>query len=284
MNLDGEPVYVGRDCGGQSLALDRAVVDHYMRSVDDHSALYEEYVPGLVLHSECYRDLSWYLRNIFGNLHARQEWELYHAVPVGTRVETRSFIRERYRKRGRDYVVKETWTLDGDGRLVTRGLTHQSFLVEDEEVDRSKDVVGKDTEKRSKPKVDISAGDGPLLEPVHKTVDEQMCMLFSGPGKNYHNDKQEARNLGFPDIVVQGMLPICIVSELLTREFGTGWLAGGKMDVRLVNVLWGGESIRATGRIREETPEEDRTRVHLNVWAEKDDGTKVIIGQASALR
>jgi hypothetical protein len=75
----------------------------------------------MVLHSECYRDLNWYLANIFGNLHARQEWELFGEVPIGSRVTTRGFIRDRYRKRGRDYVVKETRTLDETGRLLAAG-------------------------------------------------------------------------------------------------------------------------------------------------------------------
>ena len=109
-------------------------------------------------------------------------------------------------------------------------------------------------------------------------------MAFSGPGKNYHTDREAARELGFPDIVVQGMLPICLVSELLTRDFGRGWLVGGKMDVRLVNVLWAGEDVRACAQVTDENPEGDRIRAHLDVWVEKSDGTKVIIGRSSALR
>jgi hypothetical protein len=111
-----------------------------------------------------------------------------------------------------------------------------------------------------------------------------MCERFSGPGKNYHTDRESARALGFPDIVVQGMLPICLVSELLTREYGIGWLAGGKMDVKIVNVLWANESVTACAEEVEEVPEAGRVRVHLGVWIEKAGGTKVVVGEASALR
>ena len=97
-------------------------------------------------------------------------------------------------------------------------------------------------------------------------------------------DRTAARAFGFPDIVVQGMVPICFVSELLTRDFRGGWLTGGKMDIRLVNVLWANETVSAHADVREEVPEADRTRVHMDVWVEKADGTKVIVGQASALR
>ncbi len=281
MNFNDEPVYVGRDYGEREVSIDRELVDHYVQSVEGDRALYQEHAPALLLHSECYRDLNWYLANIFGNLHARQEWELFAPASVGRRVKTRGFIRDRYRKRGRDYVVKETWILDDTGRLLSRGLTHQSFLVARPGGDAN--VVDKSREK-SKSRVFEIGGRGRALEPFARTVHEGMCRLFSGPGDNYHTDRTAARALGFPDIVVQGMLPTCFVSELLTREFRQGWLAGGKMDVRLVNVLWANEHVAARAEIVEEVPEAGRVRCHLDVWVEKDDGTKVIVGTASAIR
>jgi acyl dehydratase len=282
MNINGEPVHVGRDFGGRELMLGADLVEGYVRALGRRLPLYDEVAPGLLLHSECYRDLQWYLANIWGNLHARQEWELFAEVPVGSTVRTRGFIRERYRKRGRDYVVKETWVLDGDGRLLLRGLTHQSFLIPGD-AGASSVAVDKGREKQGDRTFDIG-GRGRALEPLAATVTEEMCMAFSGPTENYHTNREAARALGFPDIVVQGMLPICLVSELLTREYGRGWLSGGKMDVRLVNVLWADEVVEARAEEVSEVPEADRTRVHLDVWVQKADGTKVIVGNASALR
>ena len=281
MNFNGEPVYVGRDYGGRELLVDRELVHAYVAAVEGDASSYERDAPALLLHSECYRDLNWYLANIFGNLHARQEWELFAAVALGQTVRTRSFIRDRYRKRGRDYVVKETWTLDSDGRLLCRGLTHQSFLVE--RPHGGGDVVDKEREKKKERSFEFG-GRGRALAPLPRTVHERMCRLFSGPGDNYHTDRESARALGFPDIVVQGMLPICFISELMTRDFGAGWLAGGKMDVRLVNVLWANERVTARAEVVDETPEAGRVREHLDVWVEKDDGTKVVVGSASALK
>jgi len=80
------------------------------------------------------------------------------------------------------------------------------------------------------------------------------------------------------------MLPVCLAAELVTREYGRGFLAGGKMDVRLVNVLWADEVVTAHAEETAEVPEAGRTRVHLDVWVEKAGGTKVIVGTASALR
>ncbi|MFQ5352822.1 MAG: hypothetical protein ACE5D3_07095, partial [Candidatus Binatia bacterium] len=280
MNGAGEPVYVGRDFGGRSLEVDRELVEHYTEAVQDHQEIYDDLAPALLLHSECYRDLSWYLANIYGNLHARQEWEFFRTVDMGSTLTTRGFIRNRYRKRGRDYVVKETWVLDEEGRLVNRGLTHQSFLIAEQSEGT---VVDKARESKSGRRFDFKDSGGRVLEPVRKHVTEEMCMAFSGPVENYHTSRQAALALGFPDIVVQGMLPICFVSELMTRDFGQGWLAGGNMDLRLVNVLWGGEKVIAGAQVTGETAEAGRTRVVLNTWVDKEDGTRVIVGTASAL-
>ncbi|HYC01044.1 MAG TPA: MaoC family dehydratase [Candidatus Limnocylindrales bacterium] len=281
MNVNGEPVYVGRDFGGRELVIDRALVERYQKALDHRLPLYDEVAPALVLHSECYEDLSWYLANFWGNLHARQEWELFAPIAIGTPVRTRGFIRDRYRKRGRDYVVKETWVLDAGGRLLNRGLTHQSFVIDNAAAGTV--AVDKEREKRSDRRFEIG-GRGVALEPLERTVTEPVCMAFSGPTENYHTNRKVAQAFGFPDIVVQGMLPICVASELLTRHFGLGFLAGGKMDVRLVNVLWADETIRACAEEVEEVPEADRRRVHLDVWVEKADGTRVVVGTASALR
>ena len=284
MNSNGEPVHVGRDFGGRELTVDAKLVERYLAALGQRLPLYERVAPGLVLHSECYENLNWYLANIWGNLHARQEWELFAEVPITSRVTTRGFIRERYRKRGRDYVVKETWILDEGGRLLVRGLTHQSFLVEGPGGGNGEATaaVDKDREKRPDRRFEIG-GRGRPLAPLGITVTDEVCMAFSGPTENYHTNREVARAFGFPDIVVQGMLPVCLISELLTREFAGGWLAGGKMDVRLVNVLWAGDAVEAKAEVTDEVPEADRSRVHLDVWVEKADGTRVVVGTASAL-
>ena len=87
-----------------------------------------------------------------------------------------------------------------------------------------------------------------------KTVTVEMSQKFSGPSKNYHTDRELARQLGFPDIVVQGMLSVCFLSELMTRRFGEGWYCGGRMTVNLVSVLWPDEPLACRAVVKELTP------------------------------
>jgi len=68
----------------------------------------------------------------------------------------------------------------------------------------------------------------------------------------------------------------------MTREFSEGWFCGGRLDVKLVNVLWVEETVRAFGRVREELPEGDKVRV-CGVWGRNPGGTMTVVGTASAL-
>jgi acyl dehydratase len=283
VNLKGEPARVGRHCGSNVYVASPEVAAFYADALDDPSPLYREIAPSLLYHSECYRFLGeWYLANLFGNLHARQDWELFAPIPLGARVRTRSTIIERYAKRGRDYVVNETDVCaDDDGRLLVRGRTHQSFLPPREPQGFAVDEA---SARRKEPREPFPSATGADLPSVHKSVDARRCWMFSGPGKNYHTDREAAQKLGFPNIVVQGMMTTCFVAQVMQDAFGLGWAAGGRMSAKLVNVLWVDESVTARARIREELPEGDRLRVHCDVWVEKPDATPILVGSASATK
>jgi hypothetical protein len=281
-------VQVGLDLGRHEYEITPDLVAEYADALDDHHAWYTgaspfgaPVAPALILHSECYRFGGWYLPNIWGNLHARQEWELFAPIMVGDRASTRSMIVDRYEKRGRDYIVNEVQVFGPDGRLLQRGRTHQSFVMQ---IESSALAVDKEREKRADRRFEATAGDAAEeIAPLEKPVTLEMCKRYS-PGVNYHNDAGKARELGFPDVVVQGMMSVCFLSELMTRRFGEGWYRGGRMDVRLVNVLWGNDGgCVCRGVVREFTPEGARRRARCEIWAEKRDGTKITIGSASAV-
>ncbi len=285
MNLRGKTAHVGRHCGANTYVVTPELVTFYADALDDASPLHAEWAPPLLFHSECYRFLGeWYLKNLFGNLHARQDWELFAPIPVGAPVRTRSTIVDRYTKRGRDYVVNETDVAAADdGRLLVRGRTHQSFLPAGGARPEGF-VVDAETARRKAPRAPFPTASGPELPAVHKRVDLRRCWMFSGPGRNYHTDREEARKLGFPNVVVQGMMTTCFVSQVMQDHFGMGWLQGGRMSVKLTNVLWADERVTARAKLREEAAEGTGLRVHCEVWVDKDDGTRVLLGDASALR
>lgn len=272
-------VHVGQDLGGREVLVTREEIAHYAAGTGLPRVDGGEVAPALLYHSEVYRDLSWYLPNIIGNLHARQEWELFSPLRVGAQVRSRVTVVERYRKRDRLYIVAEVLWTTADGRWLQRSRTHQSFLADDP----SGIVVDKGREKRSDRRFELPT-EGDELTPGQRTVTIEMCQAFSGPHRNYHNDREMAQALGFPDIVVQGMMAICGMSDTLDANFGAGWQSGGKLDLRLVNVVWVNDVLTTKGRVREVVKEGSRERVVVDVWCEKADGTIALIGSASALR
>jgi acyl dehydratase len=277
--FDSRDVHVGQDVAGRDVTVAADDVARY-RAGTGGDDLPADTVPALLYHSEVYRDLSWYLPNLIGNLHARQEWQLFHPMRVGDAVRSHVTVVERYRKRSRDYVVAEVLWTSPDGRWLQRSRTHQSFLAEEP---AAAVVVDKDRERRADRRFDLPDGGGERLSPRARTVTHAMCEAFSGPSRNYHTDREMAQALGFPDIVVQGMLSVCFVADAMALRFGDGWAHGGTLDVRLVNVVWPGDTISTTGVVREVVPEGSSERVVVDVWSAKNDGTVTIIGTASAL-
>lgn len=295
-------VFVGRDMGGRECSVTPDLIGVYGDGTEDRNAWYRgaspfgsAVAPALLFHSEVYRNLAWYLPNLIGNLHAKQEWDLFHPMLVGERVRTRSTVVERYVKRNREYIVNEVLITDTDGRWLQRSRTHQSFLMQSPPPPANTGVSGggqpaagfvvdKQREKRADRAFVVGESAGPELDPAEKTITIAMCQAFSGPHRSYHTDQEMARALGFPDIVVQGMLSVCFISEIMTRNFGAGWLCGGKLNVSLVNVVWPNDRLAVRGKVREEVSEGAKTRVHCDVWCEKPDGIKTIVGAASALR
>jgi acyl dehydratase len=287
--FDRREVYVGRDYGGFTWDITPEFVAKYVAGTGDDNPWYRgdspldgAIAPALILYDAVYRTLHWYLPNIYGNLHTRQEWDVYAPVKVGERLITRSVIVERYLKRDREYVVNEVVVTNGAGAIVSRSRTHQSFLLP-EQTGEQGFVVDRAREKDSKRTFKVGERTGEAIDSPMRKITDDMCMAFSGPAINYHNNRQKAVELGFPEIVVQGMLSVCMISEMMTHRFGLGFLYGGRMDLRLVNVVWGNEVTGPKGSIVERRPEGKRTRAEVEVWCEKAGGTKTIVGTASAL-
>jgi acyl dehydratase len=282
-----DEVYVGRDYGGFEAAIDRAAIENYVAATGDDNLWYSEksplgypVAPALIMHSAVFRTQAWYLPNIFGNLHARQEWQGFAAIREGERLHTRSVIVDRYIKRDREYVVNECLILNADGQIVQRSRTHQSFLID---TNSGGYAIDREREKSAARSFKVGERDGEAIATPMRQITQPMCMAFSGPSLNYHTDREAAHKLGFPEIVVQGMWSVCLIAEMMTRRFGLGFIVGGRFDLRLVNVLWADEISGAKGRIIERHPEGARTRAEVEVWCEKEDGTKTIVGSASAI-
>jgi acyl dehydratase len=290
VDLRGQGVYVGLDLGVEEHPITPDLVRWYRETLgDDHpwytgpSPFGGPVAPALVLHNPAYgrRTDLWYLPNRYGNLHAKQAWEFFHPVPVGETLRSRGLVVDRYLRRDREFVTAEVWLEDRTGRVTSRVRSTQSFLADPTVTGV---VVDRDREKRPDRRFDLAPGEVlEWLEGRRVVVSQELCDRFTGARRNYHNDVDEAMRLGFREIVVQGTLSTCFLGELMTRRFGEGFFLGGRLAMTFVNVLWAGEAVTAKGAVRARTREGNAWRVSVDVWTEKDDGTKTIVGTASAL-
>ncbi|MFM8410307.1 MAG: TetR family transcriptional regulator [Alphaproteobacteria bacterium] len=280
--------FVGRERGPREFPITASAVRLHAEGCGDRTGWRDdvppvegELAPAALLHSESFLETGWFLPNLVGSVTTRQEWDFVRPLRVGQRVRTHANVVERYEKRDREYVVNEITVTDLEGRLLQRGRTHQSFLLAD---------------AKRRPLVDPARGRRPCDAPVavvgptaappaslERRVTHGMCQAFSGPVRNMNNDRSIARARGFPDIVVSGMMTVCLASELMGGVAGgAAWQEGGRLDLRLVNPVWVDDVVVARARAREDVEEGGRTRRAWDVWCEKADGTIVTIGSASA--
>jgi acyl dehydratase len=281
-----ESVYAGKELGSLDLTITEEMVQRYVKGLDEPNPWYTKdspfggpVAPVIIFQDVDSRFKGWYLDNLFGNLWMRQEWDIYAPTRVGQTLRCSARVVDRYRKRDRDVVAQELLVRDAAGNLVARSIHHQSFLA----AQTSGEVALRDPKAKEGAKVHLEPTGEPLSLTLKKTFTEEMCDAFFNTSRNYHNDKEESKKLGFSDVVIGGRMTISCVTELLTRHFGRGFYLGGHLDVKFTNVLWPNEPFTARGIITGRATENGKTRAQVTAFCEKADGTKIIVATASAV-
>jgi acyl dehydratase len=279
-------VYPGKDLGTLDLTITEEMVEHYIRGLDEGNPWYTTASPfgPPVAPAIVYQDMDsqfkgWYLDNLFGNLWRRQEWDIHAPTFVGQTLHCSARVAERYRRSDRDVVAMEMWVRDDAAQLVAHSIHHQSFLAEQ----TSGEVTLRDPKAKEGGQRPAEPAGEPLSQELRKTFSEAMCNEFFYRSRNYHNDKEASRELGFGNTVIGGRMTLSCVTELLTRHFGRGFYLGGRLDAKFTNVLWPDEPFTTRGIITGRRAEGGQTRAEVAVFCEKDDGTKIIVATASAL-
>jgi acyl dehydratase len=279
-------VYAGKDLGTFDLTITEEMVQHYVNGLEEPNPWYTTDSPfgGPVAPAIIFQDISsrfkgWYLDNLYGNLWMRQEWMVHAPVRVGQTLHCSARVADRYAKRDREVVAQEVSLKDNAGQVVAWGMHHQSFLPDQ----TSGGVTLRDATAKEGAKKHTEPTGEPLSLELKKTFTAEMCDQFFYTSRNYHNDKQESEKLGFTDVVVGGRMTLSCITELLTRHFGRGFYVGGHVDVKFVNVLWLNEPFTTSGLITGRRVENGKTWADVAVSCDKADGTKLIVGTASAL-
>jgi acyl dehydratase len=99
---------------------------------------------------------------------------------------------------------------------------------------------------------------------------------------NIHDDAA-AQKLGFQRGFVAGGQSIAWISRALVHYFGPTYFQTGRLEVTYVSPVFDQDPITVKGTVRERIPEGDGVRLVCDVWLEREDGTKAVVGTASAV-
>jgi len=99
-------------------------------------------------------------------------------------------------------------------------------------------------------------------------------------GRNAHTDEGAARRDGLTRPLASGQNQMAFLHELLEQNFGDGWVFGGKISVRYIHPVYGGDRITPNAVVTRVNYEGDPQKVHLEIWCENQDGQKTAAGTA----
>ena len=132
---------------------------------------------------------------------------------------------------------------------------------------------------------------GDTVPPLTRTITEEMVIAYenlferiaarSDWKASFHADREAASQTMYQEPIAQGVLTEALFSVLLTRWLPDpkGWIEGGTLTTKFIAPVWYGDTLTYNAEVSDIN---DAT-VHLNIWAEDQNGKKVIVGEATAL-
>ncbi len=170
---------------------------------------------------------------------------------------------------------------DGSGLIV--GHSSASLVLPEEAKAKGEGEEEERREKRARPK-----GKGKLTAITRKLTQERMTAYSQDSantqrGQSIHTDPEVAKAHGFKDSVAQALMTADYISEMMTGQFKQGWLLHGKLSLAFVGPAFRGDTLTASGSLREDLDEGAFTRRVYDVWCENQDGETVTVGTASGV-
>ena len=111
-------------------------------------------------------------------------------------------------------------------------------------------------------------------------VSQRKCAdsFFHGDA-NYHTDEIAANKLGFAQIVVGGKMTMSYTAHVLEEHYGERWWLSGQLDIKFTNPAWCDDVVTVRGVDTGTSADGDRDTAF--VWISKEDGTVILIANAS---
>jgi hypothetical protein len=117
--LDWETLEVGEQLPSFSYVITQQMIDEYRQGVMDPEAAFPtiSHKVDVNAYHMAYHDI--------GSVNARCAFYCYNPPIAGKRITVHAWIADKYARRGKNYIVTEAVSVDEDGRLLDRVITHE---------------------------------------------------------------------------------------------------------------------------------------------------------------
>jgi hypothetical protein len=126
---------------------------------------------------------------------------------------------------------------------------------------------------------------GHQLPGVEKTVFQRALAERDFSADSIHNDDY-TRSHGYPGALVSAYVLSGYMSEPMVSFFGRSWFTSGEMALRFIGRgVQQGDRVTCGASVREVQAgqADEGPRVVLDIWMEKADGARPVLGTASAI-
>ena len=133
-----------------------------------------------------------------------------------------------------------------------------------------------------------------VLSDIHTTLLYRRTLLLAqgmdrefekyAGGPNVHTDDAAARAAGLPGRIVSGFHCYALISQTLSRFFGMGWIAGGKIAVKFIRPILTGETLTCGGVVKRivASDKPGERLAELELWCKNPRGDITTTGTATA--
>lgn len=127
---------------------------------------------------------------------------------------------------------------------------------------------------------DVQEGsDIPTLE---KTPTARTLVMWAGASGDFfelHYDKEFAKSMGFPNVLVHGRLEAAYLTQLLTDWIGEKGEVK-KMTVQYRGNAFPGEKLLCKGKVAKKYVHDGQNVVEVEIWVENPEGKRITPGTA----
>jgi hypothetical protein len=295
LQISFDNIQIGEMFGPVELLMDEKLVKQYCEDHDDYNPIYLEDSPfgGPVVPTSYKASLQcqWSMGTKY-DMHAtiptRSEQEYLNPAKVGSTLITTARLSGKYLKRGLEYIILESQTIDQNGVRIRHGLEHLLLGLQKRhgEATEGYDAVRNYVfQKEVTPNDRVLAAKGNLvvgseIPPLTKTAWQRALHEKIFLSDSIHDDNY-TRSHGYAGPLVSGYVLNEYMSQMLLDFFGPNWLRGGIISQDFINGgVQEGDRLVCHARITGMSEETAGIRLLLDIWMEKNQGIKVVIGKA----